>query len=45
MQSDLGLHCLPRPICPKSNKVYHKYESRWIILAHLIKVIKKFEHD
>ena len=26
-QSDLGLHCLPRPICPKTKDHYSKVQS------------------
>ena len=34
-QSDLGLHCLPRPVCPKTLKHYGILRSKTVIMIDL----------
>ena len=37
--SDLGLHCLPRPVCPKTYDHYSTFHSRFYIQAINISVV------
>ena len=39
-QSDLGLHCLPRPICPKTDDNYGNFKSINTDTPHLDKSVE-----